>query len=89
MSQNHFSKVELTYLQNNEARINYGLYKEQGLLIGSGAVESANRVVIQKRMKLSGQRWTLSGAQQMINFRVCYKSGHHRKLKELIKRKAA
>ncbi|MCE5225823.1 MAG: hypothetical protein LLG05_08165 [Porphyromonadaceae bacterium] len=45
----------------NETRINYGLYKEQGLLFGSGAIESANRDIIQKRMKLSGQRWTLSG----------------------------
>lgn len=79
----------LTYLQNNETRINYGLYKEQGLLFGSGAIESANRDVIQKRMKLSGQRWTLQGAQQMINLRVCYKSGQHKKLHELITQKAA
>ena len=74
----------LTYLQNNEKRINYGLYKEQELLFGSGAIESANRDIIQKRMKLSGQRWTLSGAQQMLNLRVCYKSGTQAKLHELI-----
>ena len=74
----------LTYLQNNETRINYGLYKEQGLLLGSGAIESANRDVIQKRMKLSGQRWTLKGAQQMLNLRVCYKSANSIKLNELI-----
>lgn len=72
------------YLKNNQCRINYGLYKEQGLLFGSGAIESANRDIIQKRMKLSGQRWTLSGAQQMLNLRVCYKSGQSRKLYELI-----
>ena len=72
------------YLKNNKERINYGLYKEQDLLVGSGAIESANRDVIQKRMKLSGQRWTLSGAQQMINLRVCYKSGQNNILKELI-----
>jgi hypothetical protein len=73
-----------TYLKNNKNRINYGLYKEQGLLFGSGAIESANRDIIQKRMKLSGQRWTLSGAQQMLNLRVCYKSGQSNKLYELI-----
>ncbi len=72
------------YLQNNEKRINYGLYKEQRLLFGSGAIESANRDIIQKRMKLSGQRWTLSGAQQMLNLRVCYKSGQSRILHKLI-----
>ncbi|MDP3914723.1 MAG: hypothetical protein Q8R96_13405 [Bacteroidota bacterium] len=74
----------LTYIRNNEKRINYGLYKERGLLFGSGAIESANRDIIQKRMKLSGQRWTLSGAQQMLNLRVCYKSGVQEKLLELI-----
>jgi hypothetical protein len=72
------------YLQNNQKRINYGLYKEQGLLFGSGAIESANRDIIQKRMKLSGQRWTLSGAQQMLNLRTCYKSGQETKLRDLI-----
>lgn len=72
------------YLQNNQKRINYGKYKEQNLIFGSGAIESANRDIIQKRMKLSGQRWTLSGAQQMLNLRVCYKSGQDNRLKELI-----
>ncbi|MDR1897168.1 MAG: ISLre2 family transposase, partial [Prevotellaceae bacterium] len=50
---------------------------KEGLLIGSGAIESANRDVIQKRMKLSGQRWTLQGAKQMLNLRTCYKSGKY------------
>jgi len=78
-------KVKLfNYLQNNQKRINYGLYKEQGLLFGSGAIESANRNIIQKRMKLSGQRWTLSGAQQMLNLRVCFKNAQNEKLRNLI-----
>ena len=71
-------------MRNNKNRTNYGLYKEKGLLYGSGAIESANRDIIQKRMKLSGQRWTLSGAKQMLNLRVCYKSGNNKKLNELI-----
>jgi hypothetical protein len=72
------------YLQNNQKRINYGLFKKRGLLYGSGAIESANRTIIQKRMKLSGQRWTISGAQQMINLRVCFKNGQSEKLHNLI-----
>lgn len=78
-------KVKLfNYLQNNKKRINYGLYKKEGLLYGSGAIESANRTVIQKRMKLSGQRWTLQGAQQMLNLRVCFKNGQDQKLQSLM-----
>jgi hypothetical protein len=86
-TQKHLEKEKqklYNYLQNNETRINYGLFKKNGLLYGSGAIESANRDIIQKRMKLSGQRWTLSGAQQMLNLRVCYKSGQTSRLHELI-----
>jgi hypothetical protein len=74
----------LTYLKNNKKRINYGKFIEEGLLTGSGAIESANRDVIQKRMKLSGQRWTIQGAKQMINLRICYKSGKQSLIKKII-----
>jgi len=64
----------VNYLTNNEKRIDYGSFLEKGLLIGSGPIESAHRDVIQKRLKLSGQRWTIQGAQQIANLRVCEKS---------------
>jgi hypothetical protein len=41
-------------------------------IIGSGAIESAHRTVVQKRMKQSGQRWSSPGAQNMLNLRVTY-----------------
>jgi len=34
---------------------------EQGLLIDSGAMEAAHKNVLQRRLKLSGQRWTMDG----------------------------
>ena len=34
---------------------------------GSGAIESAHRTIVQKRMKQSGQRWSNKGAQNMLN----------------------
>lgn len=74
----------LAYLTNNKERINYSKFIQEGLLIGSGAIESANRDVIQKRMKLSGQRWTEKGAKQMLNLRTCYKSKKMRVVKKLI-----
>jgi len=74
----------LKYLTNNSKRINYGYFRKKGLLVGSGAMESANRVVIQQRMKLSGQRWTLDGAKQMVNLRTCHKSGYQKRIKYLI-----
>lgn len=52
----------------------YGTYPEAGCMIGSGPIESANREVIQQRLKLSGQRWTPDG-KQVANLRVACKSG--------------
>ncbi|MEM6815580.1 MAG: hypothetical protein AAF600_14535 [Bacteroidota bacterium] len=62
----------------------YRDYLEKGWLIGSGPIASAHRTLIQQRLKLSGQRWTLLGAQQIINLRVAEKSGNRNLVKNLI-----
>jgi hypothetical protein len=74
----------LTYYENNRERMNYKTYRDQGLLIGSGPMEAAHRHVIQVRMKRSGQRWTLKGAQQIANLRTAYCSGKWDTVKNLI-----
>lgn len=74
----------LNYLTTNKKRINYGEYIRQGLLIGSGAIEAAHRDVLQKRLKLSGQRWTIKGAQQIANLRTYKKSNNWNEVKCLI-----
>lgn len=48
----------------------YKSYKDRGLLIGSGPIESAHRFVLQKRMKQSGQKWTKKGGQAIANIRI-------------------
>jgi len=66
----------------------YHDFIEQGMLIGSGAIESAHRDVLQERMKLSGQRWTLQGFQQMPQLRVAYKNKEARRITSLCKQVA-
>ena len=46
-----------------------------GYAIGSGAVESANRVLVTVRMKRSGQRSGRDGGQWVLTFRSLLKSG--------------
>ena len=68
------------YYHNNKGRMKYKEYRNIGCgIIGSGAilvlctkyaVESAHRTVIQKRMKQSGQRWSIKGAKNMLRLRV-------------------
>jgi hypothetical protein len=66
------AKKKITnYYQNNKERMRYKKYRDVGCgIIGSGAIESAHRTVIQKRMKLSGQRWSTKGAKNMLRLRV-------------------
>lgn len=65
----------LNYFEANAYRMDYPTYDQKGYYIGSGAIESAHRTVIQKRLKLSGQRWTMNGAQRVLNLRVLKMSG--------------
>jgi Uncharacterised protein family (UPF0236) len=78
----------ITYLNNNKRRMLYKTYTDKGYLIGSGAIESAHRHVIQQRMKLAGQRWTIQGVQQIANLRVTYKNGFEQNIKSIIKKAA-
>ena len=75
----------ITYYENNTTRMLYGTYRNKGLLIGSGPIESAHRNVIQKRLKLSGQRWTKQGVQKIANLRVVHKSNNWKQIIEMAK----
>lgn len=77
----------LTYLNNNKTRMRYKTFRDRELFIGSGAIESAHRTVLQKRLKQSGQRWTQKGAQQIINLRLMNMNGQWHRVIDLIKHK--
>jgi len=63
-----------TYITKNRERINYKFYKDNGYYIGSGAIESANKMVIQQRMKQSGMRWSIDGGQYIAALRTKHES---------------
>mgnify|MGYP001800927992 CR=1 FL=1 len=74
-----------TYIDNNRTRMNYPDYLAQGLLIGSGAIESAHRTVLQRRMKLSGQRWSEQGLTNMAKLRAINMSGYWNEVTDIIR----
>jgi hypothetical protein len=53
---------ELGYFLNNAPRMRYKWFRSRGLFVGSGVVESGCKAVIGQRLKLSGMRWTVTGA---------------------------
>jgi hypothetical protein len=82
-------KTLLVYLCNNQNRMKYATFLRQGYLIGSGAIESAQRTVVQHRLKRSGQRWTPEGAQQILNLRTAYLANQWGKVENNIRKNAA
>jgi hypothetical protein len=75
-----------TYYQNNKERMKYKHYRNIGCgIIGSGAIESAHRTVIQKRMKQSGQRWSTKGARSMLRLRVISMNRQWHKVIDILK----
>src|SRR5438874_10396589 len=64
---------KLTYLQKREAHMQYPSYQEAGWPIGSGSVESANKLVVEARLKGAGMRWERQNVNPMLVLRnaVC------------------
>jgi hypothetical protein len=58
------------YIQKFQDAIDYPSYREEGLPVGSGAVESAHRYVPQKRLKLPGATWHPDVINPMVSLRV-------------------
>jgi hypothetical protein len=60
---------ERQYVRTNQERMDYPRFRDQGLPLGSGAVESAGRHLVQMRMKRAGARWSDDGGQAILNVR--------------------
>jgi hypothetical protein len=63
------------YFEKNAERMRYDEYLQAGYPIASGVIEGACRHIIKDRMEQGGMRWTLAGAEAMLNVRsVCASS---------------
>jgi hypothetical protein len=65
----------ITYFTNNTERMRYNKYREKGYHIGSGAVESACKHVVGQRLKQAGMRWSVQGADAILQLRILWKNG--------------
>lgn len=65
----------LQYFQDNHQRLAYDRASKHHLPIGSGAVESGARHIVQQRLKQSGMRWSDPGAQAILNLRALHRNG--------------
>ena len=63
------------YLIRNKGRMTYGTFKEDGLTIGSGGMESANKSVSHLRLKRTGCWWKMSHANEILRLRCAKANG--------------
>jgi hypothetical protein len=63
-------RQERGYFRTNRLRMAYPSFVAQGLPIGSGAVESSARQLVQLRLKRPGARWSAAGAQALMTLRA-------------------
>lgn len=77
--------VCIRYFNKNISRMDYGRYKKMKLDIGSGAIESAHRILVQIRMKQSGMHWGKKNIQSIVSLRAKYLSGEWKNVVEYLK----
>jgi hypothetical protein len=81
---------KLAYLQKRETHMQYPTYQQAGWPIGSGSVESANKLVVEARLKGAGMRWGRQNVNPMLVLRnaVCNRQWHETRATSLAQRQA-
>ena len=64
----------VSYFTNNQKRMNYAHFRQEGYFIGSGTVESAGKQIAGLRLKRAGARWTETGAVATAKARAAWLS---------------
>jgi hypothetical protein len=66
-------REHLSYLRKRAAQMDYPQFRKLGWPIGSGSVESANKLVVQARLKGAGMHWERTNVNPMLALRngVC------------------
>ena len=64
------------YLENRQDQLDYATAQQQGLPIGSGAVEGGHRHVIQARLKLPGAWWKEETVNPLLALRTLRANDH-------------
>ncbi len=79
LAQKEFVDGKLQYFMNNKRKMRFDKFRQQGLCIGSGAIESANKYVVQRRLKQAGMKWNEENANYMVHLRAEYINGDFEK----------
>jgi len=59
-----------SYISSNSNNIDYKNYETRGYFIGSGAIESGHKIILQQRLKQAGMRWNVETAQPILTLKT-------------------
>jgi hypothetical protein len=63
-------ETSLAYLEKRRAQLAYAAFQAQGYPIGSGIVESANKLVVEARLKGAGMHWAREHVDPIVALRT-------------------
>lgn len=69
------ARCALRYLENRPDQLDYPAALRAGLPVGSGLIESGNRHVLQRRLKLAGSWWLPANVNSMAHLRTTRANG--------------
>jgi hypothetical protein len=72
----------LRYFTNHAHRMRYPEFRARGMMIGSGPVEAACKVVVGHRLKRAGMQWTARGADHILALRCLVLNRRHDLIQE-------
>ena len=72
------------YIEHNKDKIDYSKYEHNGWFVGSGAIESSNKTVVQQRLKLAGMRWSVDGANYLIALKCMDESDKWSEIEKIV-----
>jgi hypothetical protein len=65
----------ISYFEHNRERMRYAQFRRQQLFVGSGVIEAGCKTIVAQRLKQSGMRWSVRGANAIIALRCTQLSG--------------
>jgi hypothetical protein len=68
-------RTEVEYFEARKDRMRYAAFRRRGIPLGSGAVESAVRRVVNLRLKGPSMFWRGKNAERMLHMRAYFKAG--------------
>lgn len=64
-------RKELGCFEHNAQQMRYAEFRQKKYFVGSGVIEAGCRTVVGQRLKCSGMRWSVRGANAILALRTC------------------